>query len=138
MGLLQDAYRRHLFFDKGRQLLPVYHAFVEYCVSRDLFINRPPSLMDSWSYQLYPRETDYNFGAERGTAWRAWTQRNPRTCSNQAAFSVAFWRLFEFFQIFELLKFFFKYVLCELFSHWPSGYSPFEAPDNRHTLSAFC
>ena len=38
MGIPPDAYRRHLFFDKGRQLLPVYHAFVEYCVSRDLFL----------------------------------------------------------------------------------------------------
>ena len=74
MGLPQDAYRRHLFFDKDRQLLPVYHAFVEYCVSRDLFLNRPQSLMDSWWYRLYPRETDYNFRAERGTAWRAWKQ----------------------------------------------------------------
>ena len=59
------------------------------------------------------------------------------TCSNSAAISVAFLRLFEFFQLFELCKFFFKYVLCELFSHWPPGYSPLEAPDNCHALSAF-
>ena len=57
------------------------------------------------------------------------------TCSNQAALSVAFWRLFEFF---ELRKLHYKHVLCELFSHWPSGYSPFEAPDNCHAISAFC
>ena len=35
--------------------------------------------MDSWWYRLYPRETDYNFRADRGMAWRAWTQGNPRT-----------------------------------------------------------
>ena len=74
IGLTQDAYRRHLFFDKGRQLLHVYHAFVEYCVSRDLILNKPPSLMYSWWYRLYHRVTDYNFGAERSAARRAWTQ----------------------------------------------------------------
>ena len=61
------------------KLLPVYHAFVEYCVSRDLFLNRPPSLMEYWLYRLYPRETDHNFRAEHGMAWRTWTQGNPRT-----------------------------------------------------------
>ena len=50
------------------------------------------------------------------------------TCSNQTALSVAFWRLFVFFKLFELRKFLFKHVLCELLSHWPFGYSPFEAP----------
>ena len=79
----------HLFFDKGRQLLPVYHASVEYCVSRDLFLNKPPSLMDSWWYRLYPRETDYNFRAERGMAWRAWTQGNPRTGAPPLSRSLA-------------------------------------------------
>ena len=62
----------------------------------------------------------------------------PTPCSNQAAFSIAFWRFLEFFQLFEPSKLFFKRVLCELFSYWPSGYSPFEAPDNCHTLSALC
>ena len=79
MGISQDAYRRHLFFDKDRQFLPVYNTFVKYCFSLDLFLNRPPSLMDSWWYLLYPRETDYNFRTERGMAWHAWTQGNPRT-----------------------------------------------------------
>ena len=92
MGIPQDAYRRHLFFDKGRKLLPVYHvyhAFVKYCVSGDLFLNKPPSLMDSWWYRLYPRETDYNFRAERGMAWRAWTQGSPRTGASAIERSLA-------------------------------------------------
>ena len=79
MGIPKDAYRRHLFFDKGRQLLPVYHAFVEYCVPRDLFLNKPQSRMDSWWDRLYHKETYYKFRAERGMAGRAWTQGNPRT-----------------------------------------------------------
>ena len=59
------------------------------------------------------------------------------TCQAQSSLSVAFRRLFEFIQLFELSKLFFERVLCELFSYWPSGCSPFEATDNCHTISAF-
>ena len=47
---------------------------------------------------------------------------------------LAFWRLFEFIQLFELHKLFFKHVLGELFSHWPSGYSSFETTYNCHAI----
>ena len=52
--------------------------------------------------------------------------------------SVAFWRLFEFFQLFELSKLFLERFLDEFFSHRPSGYSHPEAHDNSHAFSAFC
>ena len=59
-------------------------------------------------------------------------------CRAQASLSVAFWRLFEFIQLFELSKLFFERVLDEFFSHRPSGYSPFEASDICHVITAFC
>ena len=52
--------------------------------------------------------------------------------------SVAFQRLFEFFQLFELSKLFLERFLDEFFSHRPSGYSYPEAPDNSHAFPAFC
>ena len=64
MGIPHDAYRRHLFLDRSCKILPVYDAFVEYCVSRDLFLNIPPSLMDSSWYR--PREIEHKFRAECG------------------------------------------------------------------------
>ena len=59
------------------------------------------------------------------------------TCSAYACLSVAFWRLFEFIQLFELRKLFFENVFGEFFSYRQSGYSSFETPDNFHALSAF-
>ena len=60
------------------------------------------------------------------------------TCPAQSSLSVAFWRLFEFIQLFELSKLFFERFLDEFFSHRPSGYSHPEAPDNSHAFPAFC
>ena len=55
-----------------------------------------------------------------------------------ASLSVAFRRLFEFFQLFELSQLFFERFLDVFLSHRPSGYSYSEAPDNSHAFPAFC
>ena len=51
--------------------------------------------------------------------------------------SVAFRRLFEFFQLFDLSKLLFERFLDEFFSHRPSCYSHHEAPDICHAILAF-
>ena len=59
------------------------------------------------------------------------------TCSACACLSVAFWRLFEFIQLFELSKLFFERVLDKFYSHLSSDYSHSEAPDICHAIPAF-
>ena len=58
----------------------------------------------------------------------------PTTGPAHSSLSVAFRRLFEFF---EVSKLFFERVLDELFSHRSSNYSHFEAPDICHAIPAF-
>ena len=61
----------------------------------------------------------------------------PTTYPAHSSLSVAFRRLFEFIQLFELSKLFFERVLDELYSHRLYGYSHSEAPNICHAIPAF-